>query len=529
MNGPVDAMAVRDAGGEQTLFAGGSFTTAGGVQANRIAQWDGSSWAPLGSGMDWVVSALVVHDDGGGPALYVGGGFGTAGGVTATRIAKWDGATWSSLGAMHLVGRLSWVLALTTFDDGNGSALYAGGDFTSAGGVPANYVAKWDGSSWSALGSGMNSTVKALVVLDDGSGPALYAGGTFTSAGGVAANRIARWDGTGWSALGDGMNNGVEALAAHDDGSGRALFAGGSFTVAGGVAANRVARWDGTGWSALGSGMNGSIDLFVVGSIKAFVGYDDGTGSALIAGGLFTSALDSGDSFVAKWSCPVVVEQCVQGLGHWKTHACDWPAPFVPGTPDPTDADGNGIPDDLEGQCGVRGNAPGSQCPCDALHTITIGSIAYDQCELLCSLAQPVQGNALRLLARHLIAAKLNVLNGASDEGVVQASCAGLPPNPYDGYTVAELIAAGDNLIATGTTDGIDTFACAGTANCPCPAFPANILTDCVPTSAAHGNTLGPAMTAVAQLLELYSEGCGGVPRCVPAQFLQDEHEPRRR
>jgi hypothetical protein len=311
-------------------------------------------------------------------------------------------------------------------------------------------------------------------------------------------------------------------LTFFDDGSGAALYAGGDFTVAGGVAANRIAKWDGSSWTPLGSGMSDAVFALTVFDVPV-------EGPALIAGGQFLSAFDSRDSNLARWGCPVVAGQCVQALGHWKTHACDWPAPFVPGTPDPADADMDGVADDVEGQCGVRGSAPGSQCPCDALHTITIGSIAYDQCELLCGLGQPVQGNALRLLARQLIAAKLNVLNGASDDGVVQASCAGLPPNPYDGYTVAELIAAADNLIATGTTDGADTFACAGKSNCPCPTFPANILTDCVPTSAAHGNTLGPAMTAVAQLLELYSEGCGGVPRCIPTQFLLDEHEPRRR
>ena len=38
----------------------------------------------------------------------------------------------------------------------SGTNLYAGGYFTTAGGVPANYIAKWDGSAWSALGSGMN-------------------------------------------------------------------------------------------------------------------------------------------------------------------------------------------------------------------------------------------------------------------------------------------------------------------------------------------------------------------------------------
>jgi hypothetical protein len=204
---------------------------------------------------------------------------------------------------------------------------------------------------------------------------------------------------------------------------------------------------------------------------------------------------------------------CVLTQGYWNTHGCDYPAPFMPGTPDPTDLDMNGVPDNLEGQCGVQGNSPNSQCPCDALSTISIGSIAYNQCDLLCSLDQTGAGNALRILAHQLIAAKLNVLNGASDAGVVMASCAGLPANPYDGYTVAQLIVAADNLIATGNTDGINGFACVGNATCPCPTFPANILTGCVRTG-GMGNTLGPAMTAVAQLLDLYNNGCGGVPHC---------------
>src|SRR5437899_9743848 len=48
--------------------------------------------------------------------------------------------------------------------DLSGSNLYAGGEFTTAGGSAVNYIAKWNGSSWSALGSGMSSTVFALAV-----------------------------------------------------------------------------------------------------------------------------------------------------------------------------------------------------------------------------------------------------------------------------------------------------------------------------------------------------------------------------
>ena len=67
----------------------------------------------------------------------------------------------------------------------------------------ANNIAQWNGSSWSALGSGMNGwCVSALAV----SGSTLYAGGDFTTAGGNAANDIAQWNGSSWSALGSGIS-----------------------------------------------------------------------------------------------------------------------------------------------------------------------------------------------------------------------------------------------------------------------------------------------------------------------------------
>jgi hypothetical protein len=89
------------------------------------------------------------------------------------------------------------ITALAVYDDGSGPALYAGGGFTIAGGAPANRIARWDGSRWSALGSGMNATVNALAVYDDGSGPALYAGCSFSSSPAV----VARWNGSSWSTV----------------------------------------------------------------------------------------------------------------------------------------------------------------------------------------------------------------------------------------------------------------------------------------------------------------------------------------
>src|SRR5262249_41806501 len=151
-----------------------------------------------------VVECLAVFDDGSGPALYAGGHFTTAGGVLTNGIAKWDGAAWSALGdglAISSHTSIGEATALAVFDDGNGSALYAGGLFDMAGGVPANFIAKWNGSDWSALGSGTNGAVYSLDVFDDAYGPALYAGGAFTTAGGTTANMIAKWVDATWSPL----------------------------------------------------------------------------------------------------------------------------------------------------------------------------------------------------------------------------------------------------------------------------------------------------------------------------------------
>jgi hypothetical protein len=280
MNGSVGALAL---GPDGSLYAGGGFTAAGTTTANRIARWDGVQWHPLGSGMSGGnytgVADLAIGPDG---SLYAGGRFTTAGGVAANYIARWDGSQWHPLGS----GMNNGVYDLAVGPDGS---LYAGGDFTTAGGVAVNHIARWDGTQWHTLGSGMGAhydpSVSALAVGPDGS---LYAGGSFTTAGGVAANHIARWDGTQWHSLGAGMDwHGVYALAFSLDGS---LCAGGWFYTAGGVAATNIARWDGAQWHSLGSGMNDKVSGLVA-----------GPGGSLYAGGDFTTAGGVAANYIARW------------------------------------------------------------------------------------------------------------------------------------------------------------------------------------------------------------------------------------
>jgi len=290
-DGSVFSLAAYDDGGGAALYAAGSFTTAGGIAVNSIAKWNGSAWSALAGGMDGPVHALAVFDDGSGPALYAGGDFTTAGGMLASCIAKWDGSNWSPLAG----GLNGTIRALLAFDDGSGEALYAGGDFTADGGAQGDRIAVWNGSVWTSAGDGISgSAVHALAVFDDGEGPALYAGGEFT-AGAAAARNVAKLSGVVWAPLGDGTDDVVRALAIFDDGSGPALFAGGLFTSAGGAAANRMARWNGGAWSPLGEGMNGN-------GVYALTVFDDGSGAALYAGGLFITAGDMAARRIAKWN-----------------------------------------------------------------------------------------------------------------------------------------------------------------------------------------------------------------------------------
>jgi hypothetical protein len=212
------------------FVAGGNFTVAW-PSVSRIGRCDGSTWSPLGSGVNAAVHTLLPLPDG---SLVVGGEFTTAGGEPVFRIAKWDGTTWS---APFGLGFDNAVYALALLPNGD---IVAGGAFTAAGTTPVDRIARWNGTSWAPLGSGLDQPVTSLISLPNGD---LVAGGTFTVAGGVTASRIARWNGSSWAPCDGGVAGvtgpAVEALAFDENGD---LAVGGDFMTAGSLASPYFAR-----------------------------------------------------------------------------------------------------------------------------------------------------------------------------------------------------------------------------------------------------------------------------------------------
>jgi hypothetical protein len=297
------------------IYAAGEFTMAGGSSAIRIAKWDGANWSALSTGLSYTANSLVWDGlklfvggqfplslrswDGSafsttdhkfdkpngdvivnsicliGNTVYIGGTFNSVGGVAANNIAKWNGTNWSALGT----GTDGTVYALAT----DGTNLFAGGFYYHVGGITTQSIGMWNGTSWSAVGGGIPGYVYDMIY----SNGSLFVGGSFNTVNGlgVAAKMIARWDGSNWSMLGTGLNSTVYAIAV----SGTDIYAGGEFTTAGGISASKIARWDGSSWSALGAGLSAAPSTIVV------------SGTSLYAGGSFATAGGVSVNNIARW------------------------------------------------------------------------------------------------------------------------------------------------------------------------------------------------------------------------------------
>jgi hypothetical protein len=260
MNGAVYTIA---AGQDAKVYIGGNFTNCGDAKGDYIVCWDPvagtfSSLVDHDStvgGTNGPVDIIVAGADG---CIYVGGEFTLAGNIANTvMIAKWDPVNlhWTALGAGVTTG--NWVNNLAFGSDGT---LYAGGIFTVMDSVAdTKNIAKWNGSAWSAMGTGANGAVSSIVVSRN---DIVYIGGAFTLAGGVTSTAyVAKWNGTAWLPLGTGMDAFLNTLCIGPDGT---VYAGGGFHVAGGVAALHIASWNGISWQPFSDSLNDDVRKLMI-------------------------------------------------------------------------------------------------------------------------------------------------------------------------------------------------------------------------------------------------------------------------
>ncbi len=252
----------------QSLYAAGRFATSGTVPMANIARWDGTTWHALAEGISLANDPFAVPGNSlfsFGGKLGVAGAFTRAGTSDAFGVALWDGAMWSAIPGGCASGQ---VQALAAYK----GDVFAGGTFVRAGGEKASYLARRSstGGDWQPATppeAVTNGYVWALLPHDG----QLVAAGDFTTIAGTNANRIARWNGSTWSAMAQGMSSTsglarVQALTVHAG----SLIAGGRFSSAG-INANNVAQWNGSSWQNLSSGV-GSSPNDIVYSLASYKG-----------------------------------------------------------------------------------------------------------------------------------------------------------------------------------------------------------------------------------------------------------------
>ena len=208
-----------------------------------------------------------------------------------------------NIGEWHtypLVGIEARIEAYIQAPDGR---IFAGGFFSSIDGVLANNIAVWNGSTWAALGAGVDNQVNAMTIL----GSYLYVTGQFANAGGGAAARIARYNlVTGvWSAIGAGLNNIGFSLAS--DPANLRVYVGGQFTSAGGVACNYIAYYNvaSGAFVPLAMGANNGVTIVAGVAVNAIVVYSP---TEIYVGGFFNSVAGGtvAAAHIAKWSTSLV-------------------------------------------------------------------------------------------------------------------------------------------------------------------------------------------------------------------------------
>lgn len=221
------------------------------------------NWTALGVGLGGSTNTVyaVATDNSG--TIYAGGDF-------PGYLRKWNGSTWTSVGSSGDPNAPVRCIAIRTASD-----IYIGGDFTSIGSVSAKYVARiGSNGSITAVGNGFNARVNALFC--NATSGNVYAGGDFTVDGGngsITYNHVAKLVGSSFVAVGPGLNFNVYSLVEHIP------VTNGGFVLYAGTDnfASPVSKYEGGAWSLV-SGLSGGF----VYALASYSGY-------LYAGGDFSS------------------------------------------------------------------------------------------------------------------------------------------------------------------------------------------------------------------------------------------------
>lgn len=156
------------------LIATGNFDDYPAMNYDRLAQFDGTSWSPVGNGVRGGASAcheMAVYKD----TLYIAGAFPKAAGNAGNTIMKWDGNQMHDAGFGDFCGYGA-VWSLVPYRN----RLYAFGGFACAADQKTFGMAYYENGKWTVSQDSVDNLITSAVLYND----AIYIGGGFKSING---------------------------------------------------------------------------------------------------------------------------------------------------------------------------------------------------------------------------------------------------------------------------------------------------------------------------------------------------------
>ena len=283
---------------------------------DQVVKWDGNKWSEVGSGntdlnANGTISHLTIDKQGN---IYAAGGF--TNGTGNAYVSKWNGLFWAELGNDVGTGSLpktSGIASIATDSSGNiyasgynlGVEKWDGTQWSAVGSLnqysPANLVIdkntniyvnsiyqvfKWNGITWTQLGTGNNAYVEPNALALDAN-DSLYASSKSTA--------IQKWNGTAWVKVGNYYaNNEASSLTIDKAGNIYTSALGVYTTGRSGIAYSFIAKWNGSNWAEAGN-----IDAVLEVTSNILTTTNDKSGNEYAAGDFLDTA---GKEYVAKWN-----------------------------------------------------------------------------------------------------------------------------------------------------------------------------------------------------------------------------------
>lgn len=268
-----------------TLYGTGFFTAICGSSTSYISKWDGTTWLPTTIPLPSAGHTLKEINNQFFIGTYVDA-------VDSNWVYEYDGVNLNKWGeGVYLTtatgfSELPNIYDIIEFNN----QVYACGEFDKVGDQSISGIMRWNGTAWEDVGGGLSGNIQGgppimyphqMVVHNN----ELCVVGNFRYAGGVEVNGVAKWNGSTWSALGSGFNSTVYGVGVYNG----ELFVGGDFTQSGSQTLKRIAKWNGTDWVSPGFGFEPISTEYTF--VHTF--FED-NGELYIAGGIRQIELDVG-------------------------------------------------------------------------------------------------------------------------------------------------------------------------------------------------------------------------------------------